>query len=309
MKTAVVFGLVFAVASFAALGGGSEAQEDGPDLVFGPPTSTPPIFQCGYNVRTCANTSRYHTGIDYQRSVSGDEPVVAVNYGRVAYLETLSDGDQGMGTNLIVEHELESGETIYSSYSHLASIADGLNVGDPVAKGQVLGVMGGSGYGRSNYWDVHLHFELKDRPVTHSPSGSGTYWGYTPSNPDEYGYHDPNSFIDIVSVKNPRPVTITLISPNSGTLRKGRKVIVKWSTGGADPSDEISIFFKRDSFADLVSPDGKNFIRLADSERNDGSYKASISATVALARDWRFYVTHNASGVSDASDVAVRIKK
>lgn len=40
------------------------------------------------------------------------------------------------------------------------------------------------GYGELDYWGVHLHFELKDKPVTHNPSGPGTYWGYTPSNPD-----------------------------------------------------------------------------------------------------------------------------
>ncbi len=309
MKTAVACGLLVAVAFLAASPGGSAAQEDALDLVFGPPTSTPPIFQCGYNVRTCANTSRYHTGIDYQRSVSGDEPVVAASYGRVAYLETLSDNDHGMGTNLIVEHELESGGVIYSSYSHLASIADGLRVGDPVAKGQVLGVMGGSGYGRSNYWDVHLHFELKDGPVTHSPSGSDIYWGYTPSNPGDYGYHDPGSYIGIVAVRDPRPVTLALISPNSGVLRRGRKVVVKWSTSATEPDDEISIFLKRDSFADLATPDGKNFIQLTGAEANDGSYKTTVPAAAVLARDWRCYITHNASGVSDASDAVLRLRK
>jgi murein DD-endopeptidase MepM/ murein hydrolase activator NlpD len=169
------------------------------DLTFGPPASTPVLAACVYNVKTCANKSRFHAAIDYSR---GDGPVavVAANHGRVARLERMGRSDHGMGTNVILEHRLASGGRIYSSYSHLASIEPGLKKGDVVAKGQKLGIMGGSGYGQSDYWGVHLHFELKDKPVTHNPSGFETYWGYTPSNPDEYGYHDPRAYFGKVKV-------------------------------------------------------------------------------------------------------------
>jgi hypothetical protein len=319
LSAVLIFGLIFAVAvvtksrSSERVPPRPAAALGGADFVFGDPTSTPPITGCGYRADTCARAGRYHTGIDYQRLPSGPTTVVASNYGTIARLEFMGPSDQGMGTNVIVEHELESGEKVYSSYSHLASVAEGLKEGDTVAKGQALGIMGGSGYGQSNYWGVHLHFELKDRPVTHSPSGNGTFWGYTPSNPDEYGYHDPGAYIGVVSVKAPPPpapvVTVTLTAPNGGTLGRGRRVTVKWSTAGADPGDEVSIYFKRDSFASLEFPDGVNFVRLTESERNDGSYKGTIPIAIALARDWRFYVKHNASGVSDASDFPVRIKR
>ncbi|MFL6201984.1 MAG: M23 family metallopeptidase [Thermoanaerobaculia bacterium] len=172
---------------------------DDSDLTFGPPTSTPALTMCGYNVKTCANKRRHHAGVDFRRG-EGPTDVLAANHGRIARIQKMGGSDQGMGTNVIVEHRLESGRAIYSTYSHLASIAPGLKKGSLVAKGQKLGVMGGSGYGQPDYWGVHLHFELKDKPVTHNPSGPGTWWGYTPSNPDEYGYHNPNSYFGKVKV-------------------------------------------------------------------------------------------------------------
>lgn len=291
--------------------GGAESQSSiekgSSDLLFGTPTSTSQISGCGYNVKTCFNTTKYHTGIDYSKSSSGTTNVVASNQGKVAYLETMSSGDHGMGNNVIIEHELASGGKIYSSYSHLASIAAGLKVGTPVLKGQTLGTMGGSGSGEANHWGIHLHFEIKDKAVTNNPSGTGLYWGYTPSNPDNYGYHNPNSYIGSVSIKP--PLAITLTSPNSGTFTRGYSVSVSWSTTGASSSDKISISLKRDSYANLAYPDGVNFVRFTESEYNDGSYRASIPIAIATASDWRFYVKHNSSGKFDASDATLTIQR
>lgn len=282
------------------------------DLIFGPPTPTSPISTCGYNVNTCSQRDRYHTAIDYQRPASGTQAVVSANRGVVVRLEPMGAFDQGMGSNLIVEHELETGEKVYTSYSHLASFIPGLREGDTVEKGQVLGIMGGSGYGRPDYWGVHLHFEIKDRPVPYSPSG-GTYYGYTPANPDQFGYHDPNAFIGIVAVKDPTPppppVLVTVISPNKGAFQRGARVQVKWRTSGADPNDKVTIDLKRDSSAGLAFPDGVNFVRLAEAEKNDGAQRVSIPIAISLAKDWRFQVRHDASGAFDASDSAVRIRR
>jgi murein DD-endopeptidase MepM/ murein hydrolase activator NlpD len=194
---APLFSLLLASIAIVAFAGPS-----GQERVFGAPVATPPISSCGYASNTCARTGRYHTGIDYRRPVTGTAAVLATNRGTVARLETMSPNDQGMGTNVILEHELESGGKVYSSYSHLASLAPGLKVGAPVAKGQVLGTMGGSGYGQADYWGVHLHFEIKNAPVPYSPSGGGTYWGYTPSRPENFGYRDPGAFIGRVPVNN-----------------------------------------------------------------------------------------------------------
>ena len=317
MKTGL-FIAVLAIASVAAFAPSRKAETvSSPqalesDLIFGPPTPTPPISACGFNVNTCARKDRYHTGIDYQRPASGTQAVVAANRGVIARREVMSPSDQGMGSNLIVEHELETGEKVYSSYSHLASIAEGLNEGDTVEKGQVLGIMGGSGYGRPDYWGVHLHFELKDLPVPYSPSG-GPYWGYTPTHPNQFGYHDPDAFIGIVAVKDPTPppppLTVTVLSPNGGAFRRGARGQVKWTASGADPRDKVTIDLKRDSSAGLAFPDGVNFVRLAEGETNDGAHRISIPIAISIAKDWRFHVRHEASGALDASDSTVRIRR
>lgn len=59
--------------------------------------------------------------------------------------------------------------------------------------------MGGTGKGETNYWGVHLHFEVKNRPVIENPTGAknypGPYWGYTPTKAENYGYVNPASVI------------------------------------------------------------------------------------------------------------------
>ncbi len=324
MKKAALFGLLIALVAFASLALSrdvqTEAEPSDPaiafssdategDALFGPPTPTPPISSCGYNVSTCARKDRYHTGIDYQRT-SGDTAVVATNLGFVVHREVMSPYDQGMGSNVILEHVLESGKKIYSSYSHLASIDPAVKLGGTVQKGQVIGIMGGSGYGEPNYWSVHLHFELKDSPVPFSPYG-GPYWGYTPTNPDQFGYHDPGSYLGLVAVETPEapppPVGVTVTSPNKGALGRGTRVVVKWSTSNADPKDLISIDLKRDSASAL--PDGVNYVRLAQGEANDGNQRVSIPIAIAIAKDWRIVVRHDASGASDGSDVPLRVRR
>lgn len=276
------------------------------DLTFGRPTSTRQINGCGYSAMTCANKTRYHTAIDYQNS-EVDPWVYASNRGKVVRLEFVNPNDMGMGTNVILEHELASGGKVYTSYSHLAFVESGLAVGSLVEKGQRIGRMGGSGYGESGYWSVHLHFEVKDSPVTHNPSGPGIYLGYTPAHPDGFGYHDPNSFFGMVEVK-PAVAGISLTSPNSGRLKRGFAVEVEWTSIGASEDDEVTIYLKRDRFSKLTHPDGRNYAVLAQAERNDGSFRTNVPIGLAAARDWRLYVVLNGSGISDASDARLRIK-
>ena len=279
------------------------AQED---LTFGRPTSTRQINGCGYSAMTCANKSRHHTAIDYQNS-EVDPYVYASNRGKVARLEFVNPDDMGMGTNVILEHELASGGKIYTTYSHLAFVESGLVVGSLVEKGQRLGRMGGTGNGAPGYWTVHLHFEVKDSPVTHNPSGPGIFWGYTPAHPDGYGYHDPNSFFGVVEVK-PAAAGISLLSPNQGRLKRGFTVSVEWTSTGASEDDVVTIYLKRDRFSKLAHPDGRNYAVLAQAERNDGSFRTNVPIGLAPARDWRVYVVLKGSGISDASDSRLRIK-
>ena len=288
------------VSSLAASALGQE------DLTFGRPTSTRPIGGCGYSAMTCANKTRHHTAIDYQNSEI-DPYVYASNRGKLVRLEFVNWDDMGMGTNVILEHELASGGKVYTTYSHLAFVESGLTLGSLVEKGQRIGRMGGSGNGESGYWPVHLHFEVKDSPVTHNPSGSGIFWGYTPTHPDGFGYHDPNSFFGVVAVK-PAAAGISLLSPNSGRLKRGFNVSVEWTTAGASEDDEVTIYLKRDRFSKLTRPDGRNYAVLAQGERNDGSFRTNVPAGLAPARDWRVYVRLDGSWISDSSDSRLRVK-
>lgn len=125
--------------------------------------------------------------------------VIAANAGTVVMRAASSKFDGGMGNTVIIEHTLTDSKKIYSLYAHLASIDSKITVGRIIAKGVKVGIMGASGFGSPCYWQdtlgIHLHFEMKDKPVTHNPSGAGKHWLYTPSNADDFGYHDPNLYI------------------------------------------------------------------------------------------------------------------
>ena len=167
------------------------------DLTFGSPTTNTAVSACFYNSTTCFLAGKHHTGIDYHNG--GTNEVFASNTGKIAWLQHMSTGDKGMGNNIIIEHQIGTSKT-YTSYSHMASIVSTLSVGSIVTKGQKIGIIGGSGYGNATYWARHLHFEVKDRAVTGNPSGAGSYWGYTPTNSDGFGYHDPNAYIGKVVI-------------------------------------------------------------------------------------------------------------
>ena len=147
----------------------------------------------------------YHTGVDYSSSSTS---IYASASGTIVTMQINGEGcsgcsspgqgclDHGLGNTIILRHQLEGGGYIYSLYAHLSAFASGISLGDCVDKGQVIGSMGGTGYGCGDYWATHLHFEIKDSDTLSNPSGTGTYWGYTPSSADYYGYHNPLTYID-----------------------------------------------------------------------------------------------------------------
>jgi murein DD-endopeptidase MepM/ murein hydrolase activator NlpD len=105
--------------------------------------------------------------------------------------------------------------SVYSLYAHLSEINPNLKEGDFIKKGEIIGKVGATGYG-CNYWrigedgcdknsklDVHLHFEIKEKPVLESPKHAKCFfknrlmncYGYVPHNPTNYGYFDPLKFL------------------------------------------------------------------------------------------------------------------
>ncbi|WPD22517.1 MAG: pre-peptidase C-terminal domain-containing protein [Candidatus Electrothrix scaldis] len=189
------------------------------------------LTYCEYGDTTCA-TSNYHTGQDYDDNSSLD--IKASNGGKVVHKEIMwysgpGVSDHGMGTNLIIEHVLDDNSRIYTSYSHLASVQPGIDEGACVTRGEVIATMGGSGYGNSDYWARHLHFEFKKSAVTGSPWG-GSYWGYTPTDPGNYGYANPYSYIGLRNAK---------VHPDCGS---GYEVYDFWRKADplyADPNSDI----------------------------------------------------------------------
>ena len=66
------------------------------------------------------------------------------------------------GNVVVIEHTGFDGGTYYTWYGHLASFAEGLEVGKGVVAKDVIGVMGDTGLAKG----VHLHFQLMINSAT-----------------------------------------------------------------------------------------------------------------------------------------------
>jgi hypothetical protein len=158
-------------------------------IAFSADTDNPVALQATGNVGTLQ-----------QAGCEAGPKVIAVNAGKVVLIHENAAQDRGMGNTVILEHVLNKQETrkIYSLYAHLDSIDAAIVQDAIINKGGTIGKMGASGGGDPCFWvkkgvGVHLHFELKDRPVM--TDSTGTHYRFTPSNPNGFGYFDPNLYI------------------------------------------------------------------------------------------------------------------
>lgn len=156
-----------------------------------------------------------HSGVDM--STKEPENVKAIYEGTINTVVVMGSEDAGFGNTVIIEHNIND-EIVYSLYAHLESINKDISIGKKVKGGDIIGVTGASGYGCQNYWrigkdgctendflDRHLHLEIKTQPtLTNSEGGDdclqkngdkGPCYGYSPKNPNKYGYIDPIKFI------------------------------------------------------------------------------------------------------------------
>lgn len=102
----------------------------------------------GYGWRNLGYGDEFHYGID----IGGggvNKPIVSVADGEVTFVGTVSS----WGKLIRVKHNV-NGQEFETLYAHLQS--QGVRVGDKVAKGQQIGVMGNTG--RST--GIHLHLEV-----------------------------------------------------------------------------------------------------------------------------------------------------
>lgn len=106
---------------------------------------------------------RFHEGIDIKcvkRDRRGEplDDVFAAMDGVVGHINA-NPGDSNYGRYIVLEHP-EQTPAVYTLYAHLARIAPGLRVGERVARGQVLGLMGHSSDSPIPRDRAHLHFEV-----------------------------------------------------------------------------------------------------------------------------------------------------
>jgi murein DD-endopeptidase MepM/ murein hydrolase activator NlpD len=99
-----------------------------------------------------------HAGVDLKLAFG--TPIGAIGGGRVI----LVDPEGPFGLHVIIEHEVDGGDTYYSVYGHLSSVT--VKAGSAVTAGQVIGEVGMAG----NTTAPHLHLQVDryDGTLTHS---------------------------------------------------------------------------------------------------------------------------------------------
>lgn len=165
----------------------------------------------------------HHAAVDLAGWRFENLDVYSIADGRVAAVQLNNEQDHGLGNTVIIEFRVKNKSPahppLYALYGHLDSINPEISQGREVKRGQVIGQSGNSGYGCRHYWrigedtcgkggeyDTHLHFEIKTAPILDNPEGGeicynpkrkrqGPCYGYTPDNPEKYGYVNPIEFL------------------------------------------------------------------------------------------------------------------
>jgi murein DD-endopeptidase MepM/ murein hydrolase activator NlpD len=147
-----------------------------------------------------------HRGTDYLlhnfRLMDRGCPILAASSGTVAFMSSLAPGAFDRNCAFAPDEGtwlwIDNGDGSYSEYYHLRKFSLTVQVGEAVQAGQMLGLVGSSGYSTG----PHLHFETGDY-------SSGPYMArdpYTgPSNPlpslwmsqEDYQGDDPLHFVDM----------------------------------------------------------------------------------------------------------------
>lgn len=116
------------------------------------PVAASAAVASGYGPRTCDGcASSFHEGIDIFPGAG--TPIHAMASGTVIKAAPVSK--DSMGVYLVIEHVID-GEMVTSVYGHIQEGTMTLRVGDQVAVGDVIGLVGATG----NANGAHLHFEI-----------------------------------------------------------------------------------------------------------------------------------------------------
>ena len=103
---------------------------------------------------------RAHAGQD----ISGyyGTNVLASQGGVITIAKSTSSG--GYGRYIDIDHQ----NGYVTRYAHLSNVA--VAVGDTVKQGDIIGNVGGSGYGKNDYYGTHLHFEIRKNNKAVNPT-------------------------------------------------------------------------------------------------------------------------------------------
>lgn len=183
---------------------------------------------CGYGDTRCLDTTRRHAGVDYLPDES-PEPVLASADGIVRIAARASDhASHDFGNVVVLEHTLAAGGRVSTVYAHLRE-EPSVEPGDCVRAGTRLGTMGRTGAAAN----THLHFEVKARPTLGPP------YGYTPGDPDDFGFFDPGLFLgrveatDLCRAELPQPEPAELRPPASDCDRGAPRAAFAGIANGA----------------------------------------------------------------------------
>jgi murein DD-endopeptidase MepM/ murein hydrolase activator NlpD len=154
-----------AAASAAASGvaGGGGGQQ-GPPPASGSgflsyPLSAPVSSEFGMRFDPVLRTWRLHAGIDFAASCGS--PVYAAAAGDVIMV-TPESASGGYGNRLIIDHGIQRGVDLTTTYNHLTSF---VVTSGHVARGQVVAYSGTTGFSTG----CHLHFETRQDGVPVNP--------------------------------------------------------------------------------------------------------------------------------------------
>lgn len=101
-----------------------------------------------------------HEGVDFGNGGDTNTNILATNDGVVMEVSNPSypsSSASSYGRQVMIKHTLSDGSNVYTHYAHLSKIASGLEVGDTVKKGTIIGKMGGTGTTMTSF-AVHLHY-------------------------------------------------------------------------------------------------------------------------------------------------------
>ncbi len=112
----------------------------------------------GWRVHPIFKSRIFHTGIDY--GVPYGTPIKAANAGKVIY----SGWYGGYGKVVILDHGSCTGQPTTTLYAHMSK--QKVSVGQNVVRGQVIGLVGTTGYATG----PHVHFEVRINGKPQNPN-------------------------------------------------------------------------------------------------------------------------------------------